>query len=84
MDVRQISTRELQSNLTLKENKNVKCNLNPLVLVPFQTAKPILRILSIYGYIFQGYNFSKQCHALNTIFQSLLSYTITYFPQNTL
>ena len=52
MDVWQIYTREFQFNLTFKENKNVECNLNPLILVPFQTAKP-----TIYGYIFQGWNF---------------------------
>ena len=57
MDVWQISTHELQSYFTFKKNKNVKCNLNPLILVPFQTAKPTLRILPIYGYIFSGTTF---------------------------
>ena len=37
--------------------------------VPFRLPKPILNVLRMYRYIFQGNNFPKQYYALNTIFK---------------
>ena len=37
--------------------------------VPPRLTKPILNVLPMYRYIFQGNNFPKQYYALNTIFK---------------
>ena len=41
-------------------------------------SKAILRILPTYGNIFEGNNFPKQYHALDTVFNLLYSYNIIY------
>ena len=59
------STRELQTNLIFKRNENIKCKE---ISLSSKTPQTYLRILPIYGNIFEGKNFPKQYHALNTVF----------------